>query len=102
MNFKEALAQDIHNTFVNENEFAEFARINFVKMLIVPGGDAMKEFNSEKKTAEHVKVFSVSAHYFEHKPKPEKLMNFDDEDYRIVSCDDELGMYTITLERVRA
>lgn len=102
MNFKQALAQDIHNTFVNENEFAEFARINNVKMLIVPGGDGMKESDSEKKTAEHVKVFNVSAHYFEHKPKPEKLMNVDGDDYRIVACDDALGMYTITLERMRA
>lgn len=102
MNFKEALALDISKTFLNENEFAETVTINDIEMLIVPGGDGLKEFNTEKKTSEHMKIFNVSTEYFEHKPKPEKLMNFEGQDYRIVSCDDALGMYTITLERNRA
>lgn len=99
MNFKDAIARDINNTFLNAFEFAETAVINDKEMLIVPNDEALNKLETDKKLASCEIIFHVEAANFEHIPKPEKMMLFNNKKYRIGRVIDNMGMLTIGLER---
>ena len=102
MNFKDAIARDINNTFLNAFEFAEMATINGVEMLIVPNDEALNKFETDKKLASCEIIFHVDATNFEHIPKPEFPMKFNGIKYKIGRVIDNMGMLTIGLERFTA
>lgn len=98
--FKDFLQQDNRNVFVNEAEFAETVMINEMPMKIVRDSDMITQFSTDQKLASCEIIFHVESFYFEHIPQPEKLMLFEDEEYRIEKVMDNLGMLTIGLGRV--
>lgn len=102
MGFKDAIARDINNTFLNAFEFAETAVINDKEMLIIPNDEELNKLETDKKLAACEIVFHVDATNFEHIPKPEFPMKFNGTKYRIGRVIDNMGMLTIGLERPTA
>ena len=99
MNFKDALALDISNTFLNKNEFAETAIIEGVEMDIVPDTTAILQGDKKNQVAACDLVFHVAASYFEEIPQAEKMMNYNGKDYFIETVHEHMGMLTIGLSR---
>lgn len=97
--FKDFLQQDIHSVFVNQNEFAEKVIINGMPMEIIRDNDAVNPSDTSKQLATYDVLFHVATAYFEYIPQSELLMNFEGQDYRIKSVNDNLGMLTIGLSR---
>lgn len=97
--FKDFLRQDINNVFSNQDEFAETVIINGEEMVIVRDNDAVNPSDTSKQIATYDVLFHVASSYFEHIPQSEMLMEFDGEEYRIKSVNDNLGMLTIGLSR---
>ena len=99
MIFKDAIARDINNTFLNTFEFAETAMVEGVEMNIVM--DTTENLQGDKKNQVTTSdlVFHVDSSYFEEIPQSEKIMNFNGKDYFIESVNDHLGILTIGLSR---
>lgn len=98
--FKDYLKQDINSVFVNQDEFAETVIINGQEMEIIRDDDTVNPSDTSKQLATYDVLFHVASSYFEYVPQSEMLMEFDGEDYRIKSVNDNLGMLTIGLSRV--
>lgn len=97
--FKDFLQQDITAVFANEDEFAETVIVNGEEMVIVRDNDAVNPSDTSKQLATYDVLFHVASSYFEYIPQSEMLMEFEGEEYRIKSVNDNMGMLTIGLSR---
>ncbi len=99
--FKDFLADDIDNVFLNESEFGENVMINDKPMVVVMDEEALKKQNMKnaEKLAQGELLFYVKRSYFNHIPQADKLMKFNDKKYRILSVIEQLGVLSITLAR---
>ena len=105
MGFKDQVEIDLVRTFLNRMEFAEERQIDGVPMLVVVDDHSLVE----RGAAEHTDgIYSaqlllfVSASEYGARPKRNKLLNLDGRDYRIAKVEEDLGLYTFTLEANRA
>ena len=105
MSFKEQAVFDLARTFLNELEFAEMRQIDGEPMRVVVDDHSLVERGG----AEHTDgIYSaqlllyVSVMEYGARPKRNKLLNLDGRDYRIVKVEEDLGLYTFTLEANRA
>jgi hypothetical protein len=107
MSFKDDVANDIHETFLNEQEFAEIHRVSGKELLA--SVDDMELVNRQKKSGSLVDgihrkriMLYVAGSEFGPLPAAESLLALDGKRYRVVEAHDEDGMYSITLEVARA
>ena len=105
MGFKEQAVFDLARTFLNELEFAEMRQIDGEPMRVVVDDHSLVE----RGAAEHTDgIYSaqlllyVSVAEYGARPKRNKLLNLDGRDYRIAKVEEDLGLYTFTLEANRA
>ena len=105
MGFKEQTELDLTRTFLNNLEFAEVREIDGEPMHVVVDDHSLVERGG----AEHADgIYSaqllmyVSAAEYGTRPKRNKLLNLDGRDYRIAKVEEDLGLYTFTLEANRA
>lgn len=109
MSFKSVIMSDIHNVFLNEDEFAEKHVIDGKKMTVVVDGNEVIE--RSKKQAENGRldglyerqvIIYVSKRDFGKVPAIGRELTMDRGLYIIQDCIDEGGMYSITLGAIRA
>lgn len=111
--FKDCVAKDIDLTFFNDNEHAEYHKIDDKKDILVVyeentikkrsshwEGGAKQNFDTglyTKAAILHIKVSDYGA-----QPKEGKLITIDDKKiYTISTCEEQAGVYRMTLQRVR-
>ena len=104
MGFKEQAQDDLHRIFLNAMEFAEVKEIDGKPMNVVIDDHSLVERGG----AEHTDglysaqlLLYVSADEYGARPKQGKLLNLSGRDYRIVKVEEDMGLYTFTLEANR-
>lgn len=102
--FKDIVKNDVEATFFNDSEFSENHNLNGTDILIQVDNDLLKERQSKFAEgtylgdvlffAKKTEVDSI----FGDKPAREQLVRFDNEPMRIVDCEEDAGIYYITLQ----
>ena len=110
--FKDCAAVDIKAVFFNENEFAERHNVDGVDALIVLEDVDVREHAAHWEAGakqnfdtglynRHI-ILYIRVEDYGPKPKQGKLLTLDKKiAYSIQKCDDEGGIYRMTMERVR-
>nr|DAO56051.1 MAG TPA: Gifsy-2 prophage ATP-binding sugar transporter-like barrel, 4 helix bundle.7A [Caudoviricetes sp.] len=107
MNFKDIIASDVHDAFMNAEEFSEMHTINGVEMPVQV--DSNEQIEREKRFNQHMdgiyknqKLIYVSATDYGPMPKQGTLIKFDGRPYKVADAVSEDGIYSLTLEANRA
>lgn len=107
MNFKDIIASDVHDAFMNAEEFSETHTINGVEMPVQV--DSNEQIEREKRFNQHMdgiyknqKLIYVSATDYGPMPKQGTLIKFDGRPYKVADAISEDGIYSLTLEANRA
>ena len=107
MTFKEIIASDVHGVFLNCSEFSEVHTINGVQMPAQE--DSIEQIEREKRMAQHMdgiylnqKLIYVAASDYGPLPKQGSLITYDSRKYKVADAIAEDGVYSITLEAIRA
>jgi len=105
--FKEIIANDIHQTFLNVDEFSDLHVLNGVQMPVQM--DDIEQINREKRYKDNMvglfvqqRLIYVAASDYGALPKKDSLVTLDGRKYRVAEAIDEYGVYSITLEANRA
>ena len=105
MSFKEQAGLDLARTFLNDMEFAEVRQIDGEPMHVVVDDHSLVARGGAEHTdgiySAQLLVYVAAAEYGA-RPKRNKLLNLDGRDYRIVKVEEDVGLYTFTLEANRA
>lgn len=105
MGFKDMVAADLDCTFLNLMEFAETRDIDGRPMRVVVDDHSLVERGGAEYTEGIYSVkllIYVSAAEYGARPKQGKLLTMDGRDYRIAKVEEDMGLYTFTLEANRA
>ncbi len=107
MTFKELIAADVHNIFLNTEEFSEEHTINGSTMPCQE--DSSEQIEREKRMNQNMdgiyknqKLIFVAASDFGPLPKQGTLITYDSKKYRVADAISEDGVYSITLEANRS
>lgn len=107
MTFKQLLMRDVHQVFLNPDEFGELHRVNGKPMTIVL--DDLEIIEREKKMKSNMDgifnrqiFFYVAAEDFGPLPAQGGLVNIDGQKYVVTDATDEAGMYGITVQAARS
>ena len=105
--FKSIIANDIHNTFLNTEEFSDMHVVNGEEMPLQM--DDIEQINREKRYKDNMdgifvqqRMIYVAASDYGPLPKKDSLITLDGRKYRVADAIDEYGVYSITLEANRA
>jgi hypothetical protein len=106
--FKDLVAADISNVFLNRQEFADKHTIDGVEMTVVVDENELLE-RDKAKMGTHTdglykarRLIYVSRQEFGPRPAVGKQLNFDGRPFRVEDCTEEAGMLAITLEASRS
>ncbi len=107
MTFKEILAQDVRNVFLNMDEFAEEHIVNGRPMAVQIDDNELLE-RDKAGTGVHQdglyksrRLIYVASADFGERPAIGNLLTLDKYEYQVVSCVDEAGVLIIELGRKR-
>lgn len=107
MGFKNIVREDVHNVFLNIEEFSEIHTINGKSMPVQV--DSNEQIEREKRSAKNIegiftnqRLIYVAASDFGPMPKQGSLLTMDNRMFRVADTVDEDGIYSITLEANRA
>ena len=107
MGFKNIVREDVHNVFLNIEEFSEIHTINGKSMPVQV--DSNEQIEREKRSAKNIegiftnqRLIYVAASDFGPMPKQGSLLTMDNRMFRGADTVDEDGSYSITLEANRA
>ena len=107
MTFKELIASDVHNVFLNTEEFSEMHTINGEEMPCQD--DSNEQIEREKRFNQNMdgiytnqRLIYVAASDFGPLPKQGSLLTYDGKKYRVADAISEDGVYSITLEANRS
>lgn len=105
--FKDMVQADIKEIFLNFDEFGEIHTINGEEVLIIVDENELteREKRTQAKDGElHRKqlLFYVSTKDFGALPSPGKLLVLDGKKYTITDAENEMGIYSISLEANRS
>ena len=105
--FKDIIAEDVHRTFLNIEEFSDIHEVNHKRMPVQI--DTNELIEREKRMNQNMdgiyknqKMIYVAASDFGTMPKQKSLLTLDGRIYRVVDAVDEYGVYTITIEENKA
>lgn len=107
MGFKDDVAADIEETFLNENELADLHTIDGVEMLAsiddyeaVKCGTIYKKFQATHETGTHIKriILYVSMQDLKKLPVVNNIMIVDKKKYVVAGASNESGIAELTLE----
>ena len=105
--FKDIIANDVHQTFLNIDEFSDTHKVNGKNMSVQI--DTNEQIEREKRMNQNVdgvytnqKLIYVSASEFGPMPKQGAILNLDGKIYRVADAVDEYGIYSITIEANKA
>lgn len=107
MTFKDIIANDVHQTFLNTEEFSDTHIVNGVEMPVQI--DSNEQIEREKRYSQNIdgmylnqKLIYVAASDYGPLPKQGSMLTLDGRKYRVADAIDEYGVYSITLEANRA
>lgn len=107
MGFKNIVREDVHNVFLNIEEFSEIHTINGKSMPVQV--DSNEQIEREKRSAKNIegmftnqRLIYVAASDFGPMPKQGSLLTMDNRMFRVADTVDEDGIYSIALEANRA
>lgn len=113
MSFKDIIAEDVHRTFMNPEEFSDIHNLNGVNVPVQI--DSNEQIEREKRFNQHMdgihlnqKLIYVSAEDYRKAPgrsgmpKQGTALSLDGKIYRVADAIDEGGVYSITLEANKA
>ncbi|HCI73516.1 MAG TPA: hypothetical protein DHV42_03130 [Lachnospiraceae bacterium] len=107
MTFKDIIANDVHQTFLNIEEFSDMHIVNGVEMPVQI--DSNEQIEREKRYSQNIdgmylnqKLIYVAASDYGPLPKQGSMLTLDGRKYRVADAIDEYGVYSITLEANRA
>lgn len=105
--FKEIIAEDVHRTFLNVEEFSDIHVVNGVEMPVQI--DTNEQIEREKRMSQNMdgvylnqKLIYVAASDFGALPRQDSILKLDGKTYRVADAVDEYGVYSITIEANRA
>lgn len=105
--FKDIIARDVHQTFLNPDEFSDIHKVNGKDMPVQI--DTNEQIEREKRMNQNVdgvytnqKLIYVAASDFGPMPKQGAILNLDGKIYRVADAVDEYGIYSITIEANKA
>ena len=105
--FKDIIANDVHQTFLNIDEFSDTHKVNGKNMPVQI--DTNEQIEREKRMNQNVdgvytnqKLIYVAASDFGPMPKQGTILNLDGKIYRVADAVDEYGIYSITIEANKA
>jgi hypothetical protein len=109
--FRDSILADIDDVFFNADEYMEQHTIDGKKYDVIPDALTLQEHNAHWEGGskqnydtgiyESVKRIAVRITDYGKAPKVGKLLVYDNIDYAIVGCTDEMGLYIISLKRMR-
>lgn len=106
MSFKDILAADVHEVFMNVDEFSDMHTVNGKPMAVQI--DNNEQIEREKRYNQHMDgiyvkqiLMYVSAEDFGPLPKHGTSVSLDKKMYRVADAISEDGVYSITLEANR-
>lgn len=108
MTFKEAVARDIQDVFLNLSEFAEEHTVNGKPMPVQIDENELLERDKSRVGIHQDGLYKarrlifVSASDFGPRPSIGSLLTFDGRQYKIAACTEEAGMYSIELGAMRS
>lgn len=107
MGFKDIIKADVHNVFLNLEEFADTHTVNGTDMPVLI--DNNEQIEREKRNNQNMdgiftnqRLIYVAASDFGSLPKQGSILTLDKRTFRVVDAIDEDGVYSITLEANRA
>lgn len=107
MTFKDIVKSDVHEVFLNLEEFSDTHMVNGVPMSVQI--DANEQIEREKRFNQNMDgiytnqtLIYVSAEEFGPMPKQGSSLQLDKRMYRVIDAIHEDGVYSITLEANRA
>jgi hypothetical protein len=105
--FKDLIAADVHDVFLNTDEFSDIHNLNGVDMPVQE--DSNEQIEREKRFNQHMdgvylnqKLIYVSAVDYGPMPKQGSMITYDSKRYKVADAIEEDGIYSITLEATRA
>lgn len=105
--FKDIIARDVHQTFLNIDEFSDIHKVNGKEMPVQI--DTNEQIEREKRMNQNAdgiytnqKLIYVAASDFGPMPKQGAILNLDGKIYRVADAVDEYGIYSITIEANKA
>jgi len=108
MSFKEQVAADIRNVFLNPAEFGEMHDLDGVECVCVVSGDATNTRQTEAKTLRLMNgiygdflTVCVAKDDLGHTPLQGKNFRVDGHLYKVDACTEDMGMLTIELGAYR-
>lgn len=107
MGFKDIVKADVHNVFLNLEEFADTHTVNGTEMPVLI--DNNEQIEREKRNNQNMdgiftnqRLIYVAASDFGPLPKQGSILTLDKRTFRVVDTINEDGIYSITLEANRA
>lgn len=107
MGFKDIVKADVHNVFLNLEEFADTHTVNGTDMAVLI--DNNEQIEREKRNNQNMdgiftnqRLIYVAASDFGPLPKQGSILTLDKRTFRVVDAINEDGVYSITLEANRA
>lgn len=107
MSFKAILASDVHDVFLNTDEFSDIHTVNGKPMPVQI--DDNEQIEREKRFNQNMdgifvnqRLIYVAASDFGPLPKQGSILTFDKRTYVVADAISEDGVYSITLEANRA
>lgn len=106
MTFKETIAADVHDVFMNPDEFSDMHMVNGVRMPVQI--DSNEQIEREKRMNQHMdgiyknqKLIYVAASDFGNLPAQGSKLTLDGKMYTVSDAVSEAGIYSITIEANR-
>ena len=96
--FKDIIAADVHSVFLNVEEFSDMHNINGVDMPV------QEDSNDQHMDGAYTnqKLIYVAALDYGPMPKQGSMLVYDGKRYKVSDAIEEDGIYSITLEAMRA
>ena len=100
--FKDMIARDVKDVFLNVDEFSEVHNVNGVDMPVqIDNNEQIERQKRQTEVAEGIfknqKLIYVSAEDFGPLPRLESVLTLDGKTYRVSDAIDEDGIYSITI-----
>ena len=104
--FKDMVQRDVHDVFLNLDEFSDIHNVNGVEMPVqIDNNEQIERQKRQTEIAEGVfvsqKLIYVSSSDFGPLPRIESILKLDGKTYRVVDAVGEDGIYSITIEANR-
>lgn len=107
LSFKDCIAADIHQVFLNEDEFAEIHTVDGRPMRVILDDDGLQQRDAARGGVHSDGIYNtrrliyLSKEDYGGRPAPGKALNLDGRIWYVVQTEDAAGLLSIELEANR-